>query len=61
MTSRAPVDPDVVTLIANAPSVLNLDPATTVDEIRAREARSTRGCGAMSSRSSRASLRVTVP
>ncbi len=39
MTSRAPVDPDVVTLIANAPSVLNLDPATTVDEIRAREAR----------------------
>ncbi|MCJ1703762.1 MULTISPECIES: alpha/beta hydrolase [unclassified Rathayibacter] len=39
MTSRAPVDPDVVTLIADAPAILNIDPAATADQIRTREAR----------------------
>jgi len=39
MTSRAPVDPDVVALIADATAVLDVDPNATADEIRTREAR----------------------
>lgn len=39
MTFRAPVDPDVVTLIADAMTVLDNDPAATTDQIRTREAR----------------------
>lgn len=38
MTSRAPVDPDVVALIADAPSVLTVDPHDSPERIRAREA-----------------------
>lgn len=39
MTSRAPVDPDVVTLIADAPAVLAIDSSATTAQIRIREAR----------------------
>jgi acetyl esterase len=39
MTSRTPVDPDVVTLMADATSVLEIDPTATTEQIRTREAR----------------------